>query len=95
MANGSSHEGPARADRLREQFAKNNRMRLAAIDEARTRGELPSYNDDSQSELSVTRNGVISKLGLPRPARIALGLGLTFLLCCLGVAVIITVWPAR
>lgn len=92
MANGSSHEGPARADRLREKLGSNKHMRLAALDEARQRGELPSYNDDSQSEITVNRMGVGAKLGLPRPARIALGFGLAFLLCCLGVAVIITVW---
>lgn len=92
MANGSHKPGPARADRLREELSSNRHMRLAAIDEARTRGELPNYNDDAASEITVNRQGVGAKLGLPRPARIAIGIGLAFLLCCLGVAVIITVW---
>lgn len=92
MANGSHKPGPARADRLREAMSSSKHMRMAAMDEARARGELPSYNDDSPSEITVNRSGVGARLGLPRPARIALGFGLSFLLCCLGLAVIITVW---
>ncbi len=58
MANGSSHEGPARADRLREKYAKHSRLTQRAID------ELPPYRAEMDSEITVNTKGLQAK-GVP------------------------------
>ena len=72
MANGSHNEGPARADRLREKYAKHNRMTQRALDDARNPisshppGSEPYRADmDSVSEVTVGREGIKVKARSP------------------------------
>ena len=70
MANGSGSEGQAYADRLREKYAKHNRMTQRALDDARTPviqpGSEPYRADmDSVSEVTVGREGVKIKARSP------------------------------
>lgn len=80
MANGSHKEGPARADRLREDYAKHERDVQRALD------ALPPYRDeeDSEAEITGTWKGVHVKTGLPRAARQALGFALAVLVLALA-----------
>ena len=84
MPSGDNREGPARADRIREEMRSRENYLQRVIDEERERGQLPSYNDDSPSEITVNRQGLGARLGLPRLARqvigIAIGIGLASLL---------------
>ena len=97
MANGSSREGPARGDRIREIGHKHDRMLQKEVDAARERDELPSYNDDGESEITGNWKQVNAKLPLPRQARmvigVGLGIGLTALLLALAVVAVLNVWP--
>lgn len=58
MASGGDREGPARADRIRETFAKNRRMRERLIE-----GELERYREelDSVSEVTLGKEGLKAK----------------------------------
>jgi len=89
MANGSHKAGPAQADRLREEGVKRGRWLQQAIDNI-PETELSPY-DDSPAEITGSFQGVGAKLGLPRPARMALGialaLGLLAVLVGLGWAI--------
>lgn len=80
MASGDSREGSARADRIREEMRSHGRYLQRVVDEERERGELPSYNDDSPSEITVNSKlgNMGAKLGLPRTARMVIGI-------CIGV----------
>ncbi len=51
MANGSHHEGPARADRLREKYARMHKRTQAKLDAVR---ELPPYREEMESNSEVT-----------------------------------------
>ncbi len=55
MANGSGHEGPARADRYREKYAKMFRRTQRKLDAVPIHRELPMYREtaDSNSEITV------------------------------------------
>lgn len=77
---------------MRDVGKKHDRALQRAIDETRERGELPSYNDDSPSEITVNRSGLGAKLGLPRMARMAIGFGLGFLFVCCGVWLVLRAW---
>lgn len=79
--------------RIRDDGAKYARYLQRVVDEERARGELPSYNDDQPSEITVNKSGIGAKLGLPRLARQAIGIGLGFLLICCGVAIVAHFWP--
>lgn len=96
MASGDNREGPARADRVREEMRVHGRYLQRMVDEERARGELPSYNDDSPSEITVNRQGLGAKLGLPRFARqvigIAIGVGLASLLIAGAVVAVLRAW---
>lgn len=90
MANGSHREGPANADRLREKYAKHNRMTQRALDDARKPvsshppGSEPYREEmDSVSEVTIGKEGIKAKglppwvlLGLALLALIAFGLWL-------------------
>ncbi len=74
MGNGSHREGPANADRLREKYAKHNRMTQRALDDARVpvsshppgAGVEPYRAEmDSVSEVTVGREGVKIKARSP------------------------------
>jgi len=88
MANGSIKRGPAIADAIHDEGSKHDRYLQRVIDEERARGELPSYNDDGPSEVTAnTKLGSLSaKLGLPRAARMAIGIGFAVLIGALGIA---------
>ncbi len=65
MANGSHKEGPANADRLREKYAKHNRMTQRALDDARKPvsshppGSEPYREEmDSVSEVTLGKEGI-------------------------------------
>jgi len=86
VANGSRKPGPAFADRIREQGAKHQRMLQRAIDdEAR---ELPHYGD-SDADITANLKGVSAKLGLPRTARLAIGIALAIVIAAFGVGAVI------
>ena len=93
MANGSSHEGPARGDRIREIGHKHDRLLQKEIDAARSRDELPSYNDDGESEITGNWKQVNAKIPLPRSARIAIGFGLAALLFAGAIVAVLRAWP--
>ncbi len=73
MGNGSHKEGPARADRLREKYAKHNRMTQRALDEARRPvSSLPPPGSepyraemDSVSEVTLGKEGIKVKSRAP------------------------------
>jgi len=83
--------------RIRDTGAKHDRALQKAIDEERARGELPSYNDEGQSEITGNFKGVHGKLPLPRAARMVIGIGLGVGMCALLVAAaivaVLKVWP--
>ena len=97
MASGDNREGGARADRVREEQRAHGRYLQRVIDEERARGELPSYNDDAPSEITVNRQGLGAKLGLPRAARMVIGIGAGIGIAALMVAgaivAILKAWP--
>lgn len=88
MANGSSHEGPARGDRYREKYARNFRRTQAKLDKIPISRDLPAYREemDSVSEITVGigERVKVSAKG-PVPAR---ALGAVLLILALAVAVI-------
>lgn len=72
MANGSHREGPANADRLREKYAKHNRLTQRALDDARVPvsshppGSEPYREEmDSISEVTVGKEGIKVKARSP------------------------------
>lgn len=54
MANGSSHEGPARADRYREKYERMFRRTQSKLDKVPISRELPAYREDMDSVSEVT-----------------------------------------
>lgn len=68
MANGSGSDGPATADRMREKYAKYNRMTQRALDEARqpVGAGVEPYREEmdsvTETELTVGKDGVTTKL---------------------------------
>ena len=54
MANGSSHEGPARADRLREKYERMHRRAQGKLDAVPISRELPAYREEQDSNSEVT-----------------------------------------
>jgi len=60
LANGSSFEGPARADRLREKYARMHKRTQDKLDAAR---ELAPYREemDSVSEVTLGKDGLRAK----------------------------------
>ncbi len=54
MANGSHHEGPARADRLREKYARMHKRSQSKLDLVPLHRELPAYREDMDSNSEVT-----------------------------------------
>jgi hypothetical protein len=58
VANGSHKEGPANADRLREKYAKHNRLTQKALDDARVpvggNPDLAPYREEMDSHSEVT-----------------------------------------
>ncbi len=60
MANGSSHEGPARADRYREKYERMFRRTQSKLDAVR---ELAPYREemDSVSEVTLGKEGLRAK----------------------------------
>jgi hypothetical protein len=97
VPSGSGSEGPARHDRVREIGAKYERELQRAIDEDRAHGRLPSYSDDEPSEITVNRGGIAAKLGLPRPARmvigVAIGVGIGALMIAAAIVAVLRFWP--
>lgn len=66
MANGSHKPGPAYADRLREKYAKHNRMTQKALDDARTPVGSEPYREDmdsvTETELTLNKGGLAAKV---------------------------------
>lgn len=54
MANGSHHEGPARADRLREKYARLHKRAQAKLDRVPISRDLPAYREEMDSVSEVT-----------------------------------------
>lgn len=72
MANGSHKPGPANADRLREKYARHNRVTQKALDDARVPvsshppGSEPYRAEmDSVSEVTIGKEGVKLKSRAP------------------------------
>lgn len=63
MANGSSHEGPARGDRIREKYASMFRRTQAELDKVPLPRDLPAYREDmdSVSEVTLGKEGLKAK----------------------------------
>lgn len=88
MGNGSHKLGPALADRVREAGAKHQRMLQHAIDEERARN-LPPYRDEMDSEVTANIRGITARLGLPRPARLAIGIALAIVIAAFGIGAVV------
>lgn len=84
MANGSHHEGPARADRLREKYARMHKRTQAKLDKVPIARDLPAYREemDSVSEVTVEKLGIRAK-GIPGKA-----LGAALIILALAAAVV-------
>lgn len=81
MASGSGGDGPAYADRLREKYAKHNRMTQRALDEARTPVGAPGTEPyraemDSVSEVTLGKEGIKVRSHSPW---LTLGIGILLL----------------
>lgn len=83
MANGSSYEGPARADRLREKYERMHRRAQGKLDAVPISRELPAYREelDSVSEVTVGigERVKVGAKGIPGKA-----LGATFIILAIG-----------
>jgi hypothetical protein len=92
VANGSSHEGPARGDRIREIGAKHDRRLQVAIDEERAKSgerKLPPYRDEQDSgEITANVHGLHAK-GVPREAWRWIGIGIAAFITLAGVALVV------
>lgn len=86
MANGSTNRGHALADAIHEEGSKHDRYLQRVIDEEREAGKLSRYGDDSSADITVSKTGIAAKLGLPRIARMAIGIGFAVLIAALGIA---------
>lgn len=84
MANGSHKEGPARADRFREEAEKHERTIQRSMDTMHKERDLPAYRE-SDSEITANRQGVHAK-GIPRWA---IGIALVLLAIPAGVLVLV------
>lgn len=84
MANGSGHEGPARADRYREKYERMFRRTQKKLDQVPLSRELPAYREDmdSVSEVTVERLGIRAK-GIPGKA-----LGAALVILAIGAVVV-------
>ena len=102
MANGTVDEKVARADRIREQSAfeqkraeqnrRGTQNALAALKESVKPGTEPYRVEMDSVDSTVTAPWVTAKLPLPRMARMAIGFGLGFLLVCCGVWLLLRAW---
>lgn len=54
MANGSSHEGPARGDRYRDKYARMHKRTQAKLDKVPISRDLPAYREEMDSHSEVT-----------------------------------------
>ena len=54
MGNGSHREGPARADRLREKYARLHKRAQAKLDRVPISRDLPAYREEMDSVSEVT-----------------------------------------
>lgn len=79
MANGSHKEGPAYADRLREKYAKHNRMTQRALDNARVPvSDKPPGSEPYRAEMDSVSEVTLGKEGIKvkgAPPWLLLGLG--------------------
>lgn len=87
MANGSSFEGPARADRLREKYARMHKRTQDKLDAAR---ELSPYREEQDSVSEVTVGiGERVKVGAKGIPPLALGAALVVLALAAAVVAIL------
>ena len=93
MANGTTDEKLARADRIAEQSAKaqhaaeqhSKATRNAVANLRAGAAQLPPYRDEMDSEAELTAPGVkFRATRLPRPALLALGFALAVLVLALA-----------
>lgn len=100
MANGTTDEKLAKADRIREKSAKaqhkadqNRKATQNAIAELR-RSQLQPYRAEMESEDSTVTGpgGITAKLPIPRAGRLAIGIGLGVLFICVGAAIVLRAW---
>jgi hypothetical protein len=91
MANGTKHESIARADRMRERQAQDQKATRNAMEGLRRAAgearELPSYRE-SDSEITANTQGLHAK-GIPRFAWWMLGLGIMVFISAAGVALVV------
>lgn len=98
MANGTSDEKLARADRIKEQSVKaqkraeqHQKATANAIAAIRNR-ELPAYRDSMDSgEVTANTSGLHLK-GIPRESWKWIALASAFFIACLGLAVVRALW---
>ena len=98
MANGTSDEKLARADRIKEQSDKAQKQAeqhrrgtanaIAALREATAR-ELPPYRAEMDSSSELTAPGITAKMPLPERARLAIGYALAVVLVATGIGGVI------
>lgn len=90
MANGTTRESLARADRMRERHEQDQKATRNALTNMRcARGErdLPSYRE-SDSEITANTQGLHAR-GIPRFAWWMLGLGIMIFISAAGVALVV------
>lgn len=92
MANGTTRHELARADRIRERQAQDQKATRNALNNLRAatgepRRELPSYRE-SDSEITANTQGLHAR-GIPRFAWWMLGLGIMIFIASAGVALVV------
>ncbi len=91
MANGTTHQAIARADRMRERQEQDQKATRNALNNMRqTAGqgrELPAYRE-SDSEITANAQGLHAR-GIPRFAWWMLGLGIMIFIAAAGVALVV------
>lgn len=94
MANGSHREGPARADRLREENAKHARYLQRMLDEERsTKPGTQPYREefDSVSEVTAGPDGLKAK-GIPREGWKVISWGFAIGMVLIASAILMLAW---
>lgn len=99
MANGTTDEKLARADRIKEQSAraqqqaeqhqKATRNAIASIREILPDRDLPPYRAEMDSSSELTAPGITAKMPLPERARLAIGYALAVVLVATGIGGVI------
>jgi hypothetical protein len=93
LANGSGHEGPARADRYREKYARMHKRTQAKLDKVPISRDLPAYREEMESNSEVTVGfGEKLKVGAKGIPSKALGAALIILAVAAAIVAVLRAW---